>query len=304
MPHARTGEHCTNGVKVSSSSVSAEHGSNGTAFCHTGSSHNSETDLGDDDVLLAGSSSISSIIFLFFFCIRIQETMNAVRVLIGIDTFWHHLRHMKSLSLILRSCKTLRKECDVAFAVAAMGKDGKITKVWARRWLGMSAGWVANIKAESFTLVVALKVLAAHGGLIANSPRAIAMRKKEDVERQAKRADIARRAKQLMDEENARNQAIQERKEALDTRMKTENLPCRGYFYNECLDPNGPEINEATIAELRFRNQVWNNANYDRIVHELVNDAGFHYKGIHAEAREIFRERYVVDDRGFVKGRK
>lgn len=231
--------------------------------------------------------------------------MNALRVALGIEAFWAHIRSTKRLGLVLRACKTLRKECDVAFAVAAMGKDGKITKVWARRWLGMSAGWVAGVKAESFTLVIALKVLAAHGGLIANSPRAIAMRKKDDAERQAKRADIARRAKQLMDEEDARNQAIQERKKALDARMEAENLPCRGYFYNECLNPDGPDINDsATIAELRFRNQVWNNANYDRIVHELVNDAGFHYKGIHAEARDLFRERYVVDNKGFVKGRK
>ena len=218
--------------------------------------------------------------------------MNAVRVLIGLDAFWHAVRRMKSLGLILRSCKTLRRECDVAFAVAAMGRDRKIQKIWARRWLGMSAGWVANIPAGGFTLVVALKVLSAHGGLIANGPRAIAVRKQEDAQRRAKR-----------DEEKARARAMQQRKAALDARMEAENLPRRGYFYIECQDPDGPEITDDTIAELRFRNQIWGSENYDRIVRELVNDAGFHYRGIHAEARALFRKRYVVDARGFVGGR-
>jgi len=218
--------------------------------------------------------------------------MNAVRVLIGLDAFWHAVRRMKSLGLILRSCKTLRRECDVAFAVAAMGGDRKIQKMWARRWLGMSAGWVANIPAAGFTLVVALKVLSAHGGLIANGPRAIAVRKQEDAQRRAKR-----------DEEKARARAMQQRKAALDARMEAENLPRRGYFYIECQDPDGPEITDDTIAELRFRNQIWGSENYDRIVRELVNDAGFHYRGIHAEARALFRKRYVVDARGFVGGR-
>lgn len=234
---------------------------------------------------------------------RNRYMLNAVRVLIGLDAFWHAVRRTKSLGLILRSCKTLRRECDVAFAVAAMGGDRKIQKMWARRWLGMSAGWVANIPAGGFTLVVALKVLSAHGGLIANGPRAIAVRKQEDVQRQAKRDDLERRTARLLEEEKARARAMQQRKAALDARMEAENLPRRGYFYIECQDPDGPEITDDTIAELRFRNQIWGSENYDRIVRELVNDAGFHYRGIHAEARGLFRKRYVVDARGFVGGR-
>ena len=282
-----------------------------------------------------------------------MSSIEATRVLFGLDTFWQHLRKLKLLGLLLRTCKPLRKECDLAFAVAAMGRDRIITKAWARRWLGACGHWMTSIPCDDFTLVVALRVVAAHGGLIANGIKATGMRKKEEAVRREKQAERDQKKRERVEEENRKRrersellyslfnaaglsttdarykeilnkqsivvddvlvqkfqkerddeEARKQRKIMLDERMKKEKLPCEGYFYRECLSLDGPEINNATIAELRFRNQIWNNRRYDNIVQELVNDNDGYYTGIHAEAREIFRSRFVVDERGYVRGRR
>ena len=87
---------------------------------------------------------------------RVIATMNAVRVAIGVEAFWGTVRSLETLALILQTCKSVRAECGVAFAVAAMGKDRRVQKVWARRWLGVRAGWWA--RGGAVTLVGALRL--------------------------------------------------------------------------------------------------------------------------------------------------
>ena len=57
------------------------------------------------------------------------------------------------------------------------------------------------------------------------------------------------------------------------------------------------------IAEFRFRNNLWDNPVYDNIIKELVSDYGRYYTGINAHARDTFRRRFAVDEKGNIGGR-
>ena len=87
-----------------------------------------------------------------------KTKMEACRVLIHFGPFWASIRDLKQMGLLIRTCKTLRAECDVVFAVRAMGKDKNIKKIWATLWLGIANGWMRTI--ENFTLSMALEIVA------------------------------------------------------------------------------------------------------------------------------------------------
>jgi hypothetical protein len=108
------------------------------------------------------------------------------RVLIGLDIFWSRIRSLKHLGALLLTCKTIRAECDLMFAVASMGERKIVSKMWAKRWLGLSMSWM-YIGEKHLTLVAALRIAAAHGGLAVTRKRAIDCRQKEERARADKR---------------------------------------------------------------------------------------------------------------------
>jgi hypothetical protein len=116
-------------------------------------------------------------------------------VLINIELFWAGVRDLKQLGLLTRTCKTLRAECDVGFAVRAMGKDGNVKKIWAKRWLGLVDGWMRT--SAKLTLCLALKIAYEHGGLKMASRRAVLFRMGEENVAAAKRARLEREEKRV-----------------------------------------------------------------------------------------------------------
>ena len=123
---------------------------------------------------------------LFYHCMFfLNPTMDCVRVQLGSEAFWSHVRSLQAMGLITRTCKTLRAECDVAFAVLSMGLDRKISKAWAQRWLGLSLYWM-YIAEKDMMLVMGLEILAAHGGMAVTLKRAIQVREKEEDGRRKK----------------------------------------------------------------------------------------------------------------------
>jgi hypothetical protein len=101
--------------------------------------------------------------------------MDCLCVCVVVESFWSSL-NLKDLSLITRTSKMHRLTCDLVFAVGAMPhvQDKKITKAWARRWLGLSEYWL-YLGAE-LTLLKALEILKEHGGLACNQKRALRFR--------------------------------------------------------------------------------------------------------------------------------
>jgi len=111
--------------------------------------------------------------------LRVCKSMSAViQVLFGLETFWSHL-DLSTLALLSR----VKKDCDIYFAVRQMSKikDKPVTKVWAQRWLGLSAGWVHKI--QNLTLMMALNIAKEHGGIAKTYSRGIAFRNKEGFQR-------------------------------------------------------------------------------------------------------------------------
>jgi hypothetical protein len=85
----------------------------------------------------------------------------------------------------------------------------------------------------------------------------------------------------------------------LNARLRAENLPRIGQYYQECM-AQAREPTAEVMAEFRFRNAVWNNPRYDEITERLALHG--HYAGIHADARTLFRRRYQVDADGRIGG--
>ena len=53
------------------------------------------------------------------------------RLVIGLDMFWSSIPSLQHLGMLLRTCKTIKAECDLVFAVTAMGQGKIVTKMWA-----------------------------------------------------------------------------------------------------------------------------------------------------------------------------
>ena len=99
---------------------------------------------------------------------------SVIRVLFTLDSFWVSL-DLHSLALLAR----ISRECDITFAVSQMPlvKDKQISKMWAKRWLGLSLSWVQKIK--KLTLIMALNIAKEHGGLAKTHGRALRLQAKE-----------------------------------------------------------------------------------------------------------------------------
>ena len=259
--------------------------------------------------------------------------MDALRVVIGLDTFWHHIRSMKKLGHITRTCKTLRRECDPAYAVACMGKDRAIIKAWALRWLGLS-GW--RFPAGPITLISALRMAAGLGGLAATCPRAIRVRAAEDARKAAKTQERDRalyerrtildarlrekgvltkgylyrlvlhssipitaavvdeiRRSNLRDKSYAQKRV--ERKKAIDRLLRKETLTCSGYFYDKCVWDVSVPIDADMIHTLRLSLR---DSELEQVVRHLRERKGHFFQGIYARARELIAEGVYVNDDG------
>ena len=99
---------------------------------------------------------------------------SVIRVLFTLDSFWVSL-DLHSLALLAR----ISRECDITFAVSQMPlvKDKQISKMWAKRWLGLSLSWLQKIK--KLTLIMALNIAKEHGGLAKTHGRALRLQAKE-----------------------------------------------------------------------------------------------------------------------------
>jgi hypothetical protein len=84
---------------------------------------------------------------------------------------------MAVLDALTRTCKTLRSECDLAYAVVAMRRNRRVKKVWARRWLGLDGVWLLKIRDP--TLAVVLGEVQRRGGLGQTGRLALAFREKD-----------------------------------------------------------------------------------------------------------------------------
>jgi hypothetical protein len=106
--------------------------------------------------------------------------MDCVRVAVHTEAFWRHIAWRDGLAvldLVTRVCKTLRSECDLAFAVRAMGRNRRIKKMWARRWLGLDGVWLLRVR--DLTLAVALAEVHGRGGVGRTACHAVAYRAKD-----------------------------------------------------------------------------------------------------------------------------
>ena len=154
--------------------------------------------------------------------------LNALRVVIFTETFWPEMGRrapLRSLGLMLRVCKNLRQECDIVFAVTAMGADRKIQKIWAKRWLGLCYHWLTSVKADNLTLVLALKISRQHGGLVKSYKRGIELRKSATPATQKKQDDIQARRKFLLDNHSV----FEAKKVELNLLLVNEGVPS-GHF--------------------------------------------------------------------------
>ena len=106
--------------------------------------------------------------------------MDSLRVAVCTEAFWRHIAWRDGLAvldMVTRTCKTLRGECDLVLAVRAMGRNRRIKKMWARRWLGLDGVWLLKVKDP--TLAVVLAEVHRRGGLGRTACHAVAYRAKD-----------------------------------------------------------------------------------------------------------------------------
>ena len=281
-------------------------------------------------------------------------------MLIGLDTFWQHLRSMEHLGALLCTSKTIRAECNLVFAVEASGLDRKITKMWAQRWLGLSMSWM--YLGQPMTLVVALRIAAERGGLAVTTRRGIALRQKEaakqarklvleqeEKERQAVAAkELAIRLREELDlrlaregiprggrqyftvtdvlipsghfqltdgevakikkgfeREGADIRMRAERRRTLETLLIAAGLPTEGKFQSKIVWTYSLEINDALVADVRFRLQLETHAGYQEIYEHQKRNRGLRYaEDLENDARARFLRTYHVDADGNIGERK
>ena len=273
--------------------------------------------------------------------------MEAVRVLVTLDLFWHHMRSLTHLGLLVRTSKTIRSECDLAYAVAASGLDRGITKKWAERWLGLRMSWMYI--GDPLTLVRALNIMAERGGISSTYKHGAELRAREADKKEQKRLQIDENVDRIRREKAARavvmkreldnrladeriprageyyvfvtenliprgmpiitddhikriqrsfetqRQSIRkhaERKIRLDAVLTAAGLPTAGTFYDNTLRAPWVEINDALVAEMRFRVQFDAHPERGEFVKRYEKGALADY------ARARFRLHYHVDDDG------
>jgi hypothetical protein len=151
------------------------------------------------------------------------------------ESFWQHLASLPHLGVLRCTSKTTRAECDPGFAVNHMGISTQITKMWATRWLGLSASWM--YLGEKLTLCLALKIAAQHGGISVTYKRGVEVRTAENKRRTNKAKLIAEKAKQDADREEqlriARQASLKARIDAFDKAIAQKGIPKEEKPYSE-----------------------------------------------------------------------
>lgn len=230
--------------------------------------------------------------------------MEACRVLIHFGPFWASIRDLKQMGLLIRTCKTLRAECDVVFAVRAMGKDKNIKKIWATLWLGIANGWMRTI--ENFTLSMALEIVAVHGGLKATSQRAIASRQKKHDAMIAKRE-----ARMQMEEHERQLMLVRDRMNDIYAELNRNDvhgsLNCLADAINQAAEDTSVAIDDDLLARLKgireqhLRKEQQKRADADERVSQFklrMQNKGFHFQGFYYERmqRDLRRSKVEITD--------
>lgn len=261
-------------------------------------------------------------------------TMNAVRVAIGVEAFWGTVRSLETLALILQTCRSVRAECGVAFAVAAMGRDRRVQKAWARRWLGVRAGWWA--RGGAVTLVGALRLAERHRSVGAAEAHRLAdaryMRRlaafQEKGRRRAalhayfeRRAERLRAVKRMVTEAGlpvggpyydllARGDVddpidltvlrrYHARKAELDERVSARERGSEHYV--ACLLAVSEPVTEAMVTEIAFRQTLQGNPDFRQLIMRFRR-RGHESDAAVTRARDVFRKQYLC--RYFKKKKK
>jgi hypothetical protein len=165
--------------------------------------------------------------------------LDALRVAQSMDIFWCSLHNLKALGRIITTCKTIRCECDLHYAVKAMNKDRKIQKVWAERWLGV-AGWrFSGIP----TLLMGLSIVAKLGGMHVTWPRAIKFRLREQRYKDEK-AKTKKLSKKKAEE------AEKNRRLEFLRRLNELKLPTKGFFFDMVTDDAAIPIDDTLMDNI------------------------------------------------------
>jgi hypothetical protein len=108
-----------------------------------------------------------------------------VCIVVNSEAFWMNSA-VSAYGRLARTCKSLMRECDLQFAMAhlpAAVTERVVSKVWAKRWLGLCDHWMAK---KRLTLQVAIAIALEHGGVGATVARGLVFQHREK-ESRAKR---------------------------------------------------------------------------------------------------------------------
>ena len=109
-----------------------------------------------------------------------------------------------------------------------------------------------------------------------------------------KRREATRMRRDKIASKRAQKERVkQNKKKELDAMLAAEGIPAEGYYYNDCV--NGDL--EIDMYEFRFRHYIATTGSreYEGIINLLLKENDRHfYRGIHADAREVFHARLVA----------
>ena len=264
-------------------------------------------------------------------------------MVIGLEAFWARVRSINHLSLITQTCKTIHSECRVEFAVNAMGRNREVPKIWAQRWLGLKTTWWNTKRIyllDALQMVrsrggirkmskLALEYRSKDVKYAKTLEDFRAKREREHVLSDLFRYRIGRSDKlrkmatdaglpvggkyydyvlfgpMEMDEAAlARLTKYHRRKAEIDALLLADGLARMGDYYDEFLMNVDKDLTPANLAELRFRQHLWMNDDFERIVLRLRGVRDKYYAGIYHDARVEYRRYFVVDGDGRVLGKR
>jgi hypothetical protein len=269
--------------------------------------------------------------------------VDALCVVMGLELFWAKLRKMEAFEMLRQTCKTIHSECNVVFAVKSMGMDRKVSKIWAQRWLGLKMCWwstgpvcllTALCMAEGRGGLRKLSKLA----LEYRTKDVKYMKKLEEFRKKRERTRMLNSIFQYrMDRSDRLRKMVAEaglptggkyydhvlfggadidasvveriakyhaRKAEIDAMLLSEGLPRMGDYYDSFTMSIDKELSAGALATLRFRQHLWMNDDFERIVIRLRDSRGGHYEGIFRDARAKYRQYFIVGANGRVLGKR
>ena len=111
-------------------------------------------------------------------------------LVVNSEKFWGACTHIRTLGLLLRTCHSIKQECDIMFALEhiPLAAECVVSKVWAKRWLGLCDHWMSDVK--QVTLLMALEISMEHGGVCVTMSRGSVFREREQVDRVKRRKRV------------------------------------------------------------------------------------------------------------------